>query len=74
MGMTDYWIVPRHQRIIGEYINSNLKPGDKIAWLGQQQESKYILPMMGTHFPCSAFLSMQLYGTVTVDCIRKTLT
>ena len=40
MGMTDYWIVPRYQRIIGEYINSNLKPGDKIAWLGQQQESK----------------------------------
>ena len=39
--MTDGWIMPRYKKLIGEYINNNLKPGDKIAWLGQQQENKY---------------------------------
>lgn len=41
MGMTDHFIIPRYGRWVGKYINDNLKPGNKIAWLGQQQKDKY---------------------------------
>ena len=41
MGMTDQFIIPQYSRLVGDYINKNLKSGDKIAWLGQQQRDKY---------------------------------
>jgi len=41
MGMTDHFIIPRYGQWVGEYVNNNLKPGGKIAWLGQQQRGKY---------------------------------
>jgi hypothetical protein len=41
MGLTDQFIIPKYSRLVGDYINKNLKPGNKIAWLGQQQRDKY---------------------------------
>ena len=41
MGMTDQFIIPKYSSIVSEFINKNLKPNSKIAWLGQQQEDKY---------------------------------
>tara|TARA_Y100001937_G_scaffold56272_1_gene77390 strand:- start:809 stop:1426 length:618 start_codon:yes stop_codon:yes gene_type:complete len=41
VGMTDQFIIPQYSRLVGDYINKNLKSGDKIAWLGQQQRDKY---------------------------------
>lgn len=41
MGMTDKFIMPKYAQCVGDYINENLKPGAKIAWLGQQQVGKY---------------------------------
>ena len=41
MGITDNFIIPKYASLVGDYVNKNLKPGDKIAWLGQQQKNKY---------------------------------
>lgn len=41
MGMTDHFIIPKYAHLVGDYINENLKPGNKVAWLGQQQIGKY---------------------------------
>lgn len=41
MGMTDQWIMPVYAEILSKYIDENVDPGGKIAWLGQQQANKY---------------------------------
>ena len=41
MGMTDVFIIPRYAKLVGDYINKNLLPGSKIAWLGQQPPGSY---------------------------------
>tara|TARA_R110000824_G_scaffold40667_16_gene121711 strand:+ start:2590 stop:3216 length:627 start_codon:yes stop_codon:yes gene_type:complete len=41
MGMTDIFIIPRYAKLVGDYINKNLLPESKIAWLGQQPPGNY---------------------------------
>lgn len=41
MGMTDQFIIPQYSKLVGDFINKNMSPGCKIAWLGQQQKDKY---------------------------------
>jgi hypothetical protein len=36
MGMSDSVVMPLYSQKVSEYINENMEPGQKIAWLGQQ--------------------------------------
>jgi len=41
VGMTDAFLIPKYAKLVGDYINKNLRPGNKIAWLGQQPPGSY---------------------------------
>ena len=41
MGITDRFIMPLYSNLVSNFVNKHAKPGNKIAWLGQQQAGKY---------------------------------